>query len=100
MSGEFTNTDALVGSTHRSDACRSGEFVTAYRFQDAVRTSRERARRLLAIPGMTLRIAGAAGPEVPAMAGEDPPTGLWLSGPQASDRFAVLFDDHALGLWR
>jgi RNA polymerase sigma-70 factor (ECF subfamily) len=34
------------------------------------------------------------------MAGEDPPTGLWLSGPQASDRFAVLFDDHALGLWR
>ena len=49
---------------------------------------------------MTLRIAGAAGPEVPAMAGEDPPSGLRLSGPQASDRFAVLFDDHAPGLWR
>jgi RNA polymerase sigma factor (sigma-70 family) len=34
------------------------------------------------------------------MAGEDPPEGLWLSGPQASDRFAALFDDHAPGLWR
>ena len=34
------------------------------------------------------------------MAGEDPPEGLWLSDPQASDRFAALFDDHAPGLWR
>lgn len=29
------------------------------------------------------------------MAGEG-----WLSGPQASPRFAALFDDHAPGLWR
>jgi RNA polymerase sigma-70 factor (ECF subfamily) len=34
------------------------------------------------------------------MAADDPPSGRWLSGPHASDRFAALFDDHAPALWR
>ncbi|MEU8820899.1 RNA polymerase sigma factor [Actinoplanes sp. NPDC048796] len=42
---------------------------------------------------MTLRTAGAAGPPV---ADVDP----WLSGPRARERFTVLFDEHAPGLWR
>jgi RNA polymerase sigma-70 factor (ECF subfamily) len=33
-------------------------------------------------------------------AGGDLPAGSWLAGPQASDRFAAIFDDHAPGLWR
>ncbi|BAL89689.1 putative RNA polymerase ECF-subfamily sigma factor [Actinoplanes missouriensis 431] len=34
------------------------------------------------------------------MAGEHPPSDHWLGGSQAADRFALLFDDHAPGLWR
>jgi RNA polymerase sigma-70 factor (ECF subfamily) len=34
------------------------------------------------------------------MASDDLAVRPWLSGPPASDRFAVIFDDHAAGLWR
>jgi RNA polymerase sigma factor (sigma-70 family) len=49
---------------------------------------------------MNLRIAGATVPEMDAVGGDGPPTGPWLTGPQATDRFAALFDEHAPGLWR